>query len=278
MRIGMIGTENTHVDQILEYLNVRELAPGTRVAALAGGASERNEQLRAHGGVERIVDHPGELLGLVDAVIITDRHGGLHREHALPFLAEGLPVFVDKPLACSVADAEAIVAAAREHDALLTSYSALRWIPDTEALAAELTVIGAPQVVVTTGPADPASPYGGIWFYGIHPVDVALRLVGGDIGEVHVERTGRTVVARVRVGDTLVVVNLVAPDEVTRVPFHAMVVGATGVAARPLVLDDWYVAPGLEAFLRMVASGRPPIDHDDLLRPIRVLDAVAMAL
>ncbi|MEU7615354.1 Gfo/Idh/MocA family oxidoreductase [Micromonospora rifamycinica] len=274
----MIGTENTHVDQILEYLNVRELAPGTRVVALAGGATERNEQLRAHGGVERIVDAPTELLGQVDAVIITDRHGGLHREHAVPFLAEGLPVFVDKPLACSVADAEAIVAVAREHDALLTSYSALRWIPDTEALVAELPTVGTPQVVVTTGPADEASPYGGIWFYGIHSVDVALRLVPGEIGEVRVERSVETVIARVRVGDTLVVVNLVRPEEIARVPFHAMVVGRTGIAARPLVLDDWYVAPGLEAFLRMVGTGHPPIGYDDLLRPIRVLDAVAAAL
>lgn len=278
MRIGMIGTENTHVDQILEYLNVRTLAGDTRVVALSGGASERNEQLQAHGGVERIVDTPADLLGLVDAVIITDRHGGLHREHAVPFLAEGLPVFVDKPLACTVADAAAIIDVARAHDALLTSYSALRWIPDTADLAARAATLGTPQVVITTGPADPASPYGGIYFYGIHPVDVALRLVPGPVGEVSVERIADTVVARVRVGDTLIVVNLVAPGETGLVPFHGMVIGRTGIAASPLTLDAWYVAPGLEAFLRMVDSGRPPIDYTDLLRPIQVLDAIAAGL
>ncbi|MET0422730.1 MAG: Gfo/Idh/MocA family oxidoreductase, partial [Actinoplanes sp.] len=211
MRIGVIGTENTHVDQIVEYLNVRQLAGGTRVVALSGGPGERNDGLQARGRIERIVDEPTELLGLVDAVVITDRHGGLHREHALPFLAEGLPVWVDKPLACGLADAEAIVVAAREHDAVLTSYSALRWIPDTDDLAGRAAGLGETQAVVTTGPADPAGPYGGIWFYGIHPVDVALRLAPGPVGEVRVERAGDTVVATAQVGRAQVTVNLVKP-------------------------------------------------------------------
>ena len=278
MRLGIIGTENTHVDQIVEYLNVRDLGGGTRVVALSGGAGERNEQLRDHGKIERIVDEPAELLGLVDAVVITDRHGGRHREHALPFLAAGLPVWVDKPLAVSLADAEAIVAAAQTHDALLTSYSALRWIPDTDALAARATTLGATQLVITTGPADPASPYAGVWFYGIHPVDVALRLAPGPVGEVRVDRTGDTIVATAEVGQTRVMVNLVKPGPAGQVPFHGMVVGRTGVAASALTLDEWYVAPGIEKFLRMAESRQPPIDYADLLRPIQFLDAVASAL
>jgi len=278
MRVGIIGTENTHVDQIVEYLNLRQLGGETRVVALSGGAGERNDQLREHGRIERIVDEPTELLGLVDAVVVTDRHGGLHREHALPFLAEGLPVWVDKPLACGLADAETIVAAAREHDAPLTSYSALRWIPDTEALAARAATLGATQLVITTGPADPASPYAGIWFYGIHPVDVALRLVPGPIGEVRVERAADTIVATAEVGHTRVMVNLVKPGPAGQVPFHGMVVGRTAVAASALTLDEWYVAPGIETFLRMAQSRRPPIDYADLLRPIQFLDAVAGAL
>jgi predicted dehydrogenase len=225
------------------------------------------------------VDGHLDLLGLVDAVIVTDRHGGLHREHALPFLEQGLPVFVDKPLACSVADAEAIIAAAREHNAPLTSSSAVRWVPDTDALAAQRAKLGAPQVVVTTGPADPASPYGGIWFYGIHPVDVALRLVPGnvgDVGEVRVEHSASTIIASAQVGDTRVVVTFVTPGgEDGDVPFHAMVVGRHGVASSTLSLGKDYVAPGLEAFLSMARTGKPPIDYDDLLRPIRFLEAVS---
>lgn len=278
MRIGIIGTENTHGDHIIDYLNVRELGGDARVVALSGGASERNEKLQAGGGIEKLVEQPNELLGLVDAVIITDRHGGLHRDHALPFLAEGLPVFVDKPLACSVSDAEAIIAAARRYDAPLTSSSAVRWVPDTDALVAEAARLGDLQTVITTGPADPASPYGGIFFYGIHSVDVALRLAPGEITDTQVERSADTVVVTIRVGQLRVVVNLVAHGPAGDVPFHALVVGRHGVAASALTLGPSYVVPGLEAFLGMARTGKPPIGYDDLLRPIKVLDAVATAL
>lgn len=274
MHIGIIGTENTHVDHIVDHLNVRRLGGEARIVALSGGASERNEKLRAKGGIDRLVEQPEDLLGLVDAVIITDRHGGLHREHAVPFLAEGLPVFVDKPLACSEADARAIVALAREHDAPLTSSSAVRWVPDTDALVEQASSLGALQTVITTGPADPDSPYGGLYFYGIHPVDVALRLVPGAIGDVRVEQIADTVIATAEVGGVRVVVQLVLPGPDSRVPFHGMVVGRHGLAARELTLGPSYVEPGLRAFLTMAETRRPPIAYDDLVRPMQFLDAI----
>jgi predicted dehydrogenase len=275
MRVGIVGTDNSHVDHIVEHLNVRAAGGGARVVALSGGASERNEMLRARGGVERLVDAPGDLLGLVDAVVVADRDGGAHRAHAVPFLRAGLPVFVDKPLACTVADAEAIVAAAREHEAPLTSYSAVRWLPDTDALAAEAAGQGAAQVVVASGPADPDGPYGGVFYYGIHPVDTALRLAPGPLGDIRVERSGAAVTATALAGGTRVVVNLVRPTEKGQFPFHAMVVSREAVAQRTLAVDANYVVPGLEAFLTMARTGRPPLAYDDLLRPIRFLAAVA---
>lgn len=263
MRIGIIGTENSHVDHIIDHLNTRQ---GPRVVAVSGGHSERNESLRAMGSLERIVDAPEDLLSLVDAVVVADRHGDLHRAHAVPFLREGLPVFVDKPLACTVEDASAIVAESMAHNAPLTSFSALRWIPDTEALAAEAPA----RRVVTSGPVDPASPHGGIFFYGIHPVDVALRLAPGPIRSVGVTRLSDRISVRAEVGDTEVEINLMLGEA----PFT----GSRDGVERTLELDEHYFVPGLKAFLDMIATRRQPIGHDDLLRPVHLLNAVAKAI
>lgn len=276
MRLAIIGTENSHGDHIIDHLNVRQAAGDARVVALSGGPSPRNKALAGTGGIDRIVDEPAELLGLVDAVVITDRHGGLHRAHALPFLSAGLPVFVDKPLACTVADAQAIIDAAVAHDAPLTSSSALRWVPDTDALAAALD--GPAHAVVTSGPADPGSEHGGVFFYGIHPVDVALRLAPGALSAVHTHTTDSTVTATFTAGPTRVVVNLVRPAGGRQIPFHGTVITQDAVAARELTLDEHYCVPGLEAFLTMARTGRPPVDYADLLRPVQVLASVAHAL
>ncbi|GHH32902.1 Gfo/Idh/MocA family protein [Lentzea cavernae] len=261
MRIGIIGTENSHADHIIDHL---EAGTGPRVVAISGGPSERNESLRLKGSLT-VVDAPEDLLGLVDAVVVADRHGDLHRAHATPFLRAGLPVFIDKPLACTVEDASAIIAEAQKHNAPLTSFSALRWLPDTDALAA----LGPARRVTASGPVDPASPYGGIFFYGIHPVDVALRLAPGPIHSVGVTRHAGRITVHAEVGDTEVEIDLVLGEA----PFTA----SAGTSPRELVLDEHYFVPGLEAFLAMAATGEPPISHDDLLRPVHLLDAVAKA-
>jgi predicted dehydrogenase len=268
VRIGIIGTENSHVDHIIDHLNTGR--HDSKVVAISGGSTERNESLQAKGSLERIVDAPEDLLGLVDAVVVADRHGDLHRAHAVPFLREGLPVFVDKPLACTVEDAEAIVSEALAHNAPLTSFSALRWISDTDVLAAA----GTPRRVMTSGPVDPASPYGGIFFYGIHPVDVALRLAPGPITAVGVTRLTDSIVVQAEVGGIEVVIRLAFGDA----PFFGSVVTSSGTTDRPLVLDEHYFVPGLEAFLDMAQTGKPPVDHVDLLRPIHLLNAVAKAI
>ncbi|MFD4672522.1 Gfo/Idh/MocA family oxidoreductase [Lentzea sp. NPDC058450] len=271
MRIGIIGTENSHVDHIIEHL----AAGPSRVVAISGGDTPRNRALQAKGSLDvmdghddplRLVNAPEDLLGLVDAVVVADRLGDLHRAHAVPFLREGLPVFVDKPLACTVEDASAIIAEAAAHHAPLTSFSALRWLPAVEALASA----GPFRRVTASGPVDPASPYGGIFFYGIHPVDVALRLAPGPVHSHEVTRLPDRIVVTAEVGSTEVEISLMLGDA----PFTV----SADSARQVLELDEHYFVPGLEAFLTMAATGTAPIGHDDLLRPIQLLTATAKAI
>lgn len=275
MRLGIVGTESSHVDLIIDHLNVAEARPDTRVVALAGGDRDRSRELARRGRIEQIVDSVEDLLDLADVLLVTDRHGGRHLEHAMPFLTEGRPVFVDKPMACSVADATRIISAAREHGTLVTSYSALRHLPDTDALIRRLPSLGPLRSVVTTGPADPASEHGGIFYYGIHPVDVAMLMTEGPVGEIRVSVETGIVVATAMIGETHVTVNLVAPgDDGRSVPFHAMLVGQGDVATSELRIGGNYVSHGLEVFLDMVEHKAPAIPEAELLRPIRFLETV----
>ncbi|MFF9349406.1 Gfo/Idh/MocA family protein [Streptomyces sp. NPDC014734] len=277
MRIGIVGTENSHVDHIVRHLNVHRAGGDARVVALSGGRDARNDALAAVGGMT-VVAAPTDLLGLVDAVVVADRYGAHHRDHALPFLAAGLPVFVDKPLACTVEDAQVMIDTALAHDAPLTSFSALRWIPDAERLVARSSTSGRPHAVVMSGPADPEGEHGGVFFYGIHPVDLALRLAPGEIGDVRTDTTASTVTASFTAGDTRVVVNLVRPTDTRQIPFHGMALTRDTMVEQTLTLDARYCVPGLEVFLDMVRTGRPPIAYPDLLRPIEVLESVATDL
>ncbi|MEU8222005.1 Gfo/Idh/MocA family oxidoreductase [Kribbella sp. NPDC048915] len=271
-RVALVGTENSHADHIIEHLNVHPVDGSTRIVALVGPDDERNRKLADAGGISQLVPTTTDLLGSVDALIVTSRDGALHREHAVPFLEARVPVWVDKPLAASTADARAILDAAQRGGAPVTSYSAVRWVPDADALAA--AEVGELQAVTVTGPADPDSEYSGIFFYGIHAADVAQRLVPGEPGPVTVERVGSTVVARYRTGDVLVTLQLVKPTGDGRVPFHAEVVGRTGLLSHDIGLSSDYVLPGLKIFLDMLDTGKAPLDDATMLAPITVLEQI----
>ena len=51
MRIGIVGTENSHADHYVRHFNTDEDYPGHRVVALAGGRNERNVKLAEAGGI-----------------------------------------------------------------------------------------------------------------------------------------------------------------------------------------------------------------------------------
>jgi predicted dehydrogenase len=270
MRIALVGTENSHADHIVRLLNVDRIADA-RIVALVGD-DEKTRKLAADGGIADVVPTSGELIGSVDALIVTNRDGALHRAAAVPFLEAGIPVWVDKPLAAGTADALAILDAAARRSALVTSYSAVRWVADADAIAA--AEVGDVQTVTVTGPADPDSEYSGIFFYGIHIADLAQRLAPGAPGPVEVERVGSTIVARYRSNDVLVTLQFVTPTNAGRVPFHAAVVGRTGLASQVIRLDEDYVVPGLKVFLQMLETGQRPLDDATMLAPITVLEQI----
>lgn len=277
-RVGIVGIENSHAEEIIRYLDVEqpEGVP-VRIVALVAGEGDRTRALADLGGIEQIVADPIDLLGAVDALIVTSRDGAVHRAVAVPFLEAGVPVWIDKPLAASLADAEAIVAAAERGGTQLTSSSTLRWLRDTDALAAAREEIGELQAVTVTGPADSASPHSGIFFYGIHVADVAQRLVPGVPEDIDVQPLPGGLVARYRVGGVLVTLEFVRPDHVGQVPFRATVVGSHGVLSREIVVGSDYVRPGVDAFARMLTSGVAPIAAGEMLAPIAVLEVVARA-
>lgn len=288
-RIGIVGTENSHVDHFIHHLNDEERHPGNRVTALVGGIdpgtgedlADRNAKLAEIGGISDIVATPEDLIGRVDAAIVTGRDGRSHVEQAVPLLAAGLPVLVDKPLAASVEDARSIVAAAQDGGAPLMSCSALRHLPDLADFPR-----GGIRHLVMTGPADPDSPYSGIFFYGIHHVEVATAVLGDpaitpDTVDVTVTRAqtgdGETLVAQTELAGTAVTLSFVVPGEAGRVPFHLQAVTDTDVVGRPLVLGPDYAAPSLARYIELLDAPQPT-DETRLLSPIVLMEAIAEAI
>src|SRR5579872_3464324 len=178
MRIGLIGLDSSHTEDFLRHFNAERRHAGMSIATIWGGTPERIAELTSGRPELAVADSADALVRDVDAVIVGSRDGGLHREQALVAIGAGRPVFVDKPLANSVADAEAIVNAAITNGAPLISGSALRWQVETARLKAKLSGLDGPLELHAWGTWYPDSPYGGPIFYAIHTIELVHELIG----------------------------------------------------------------------------------------------------
>ncbi len=278
MRIGLIGTESDHAEEFLRMLN-RELRHSDyRVTAIWGSDTPRTSQLARTYDVDQMMSTPDKLLGQVDGVIVVDRHGDDHLPHALPFIEAGLPMFIDKPLARSLKDAELMLDAAERSGALVTSASALRWQQPTEELAASVRRLGRPDRIVATGSFYPDSEYGGLIFYGIHATELALQLAGAAVTDVTVEKAEPYEVRLAMwAKSTEVVIRLLQPLPGEGTSFGAEVFKGDHQVARRVTLPDDYMAPVLDKFVGMIRTGKAPLNRQELLMPVLLMETAQAA-
>src|SRR5204863_5925223 len=104
------------------------------------------------------------MIGKVDGMLIESQEGGVHLERARPFLAAGVPCFIDKPFTCGVADARKIVELAAQKKVPLFSSSSLRYAPELVKFMADQhgKILGA----LAYGPSPLHERNPGLYHYG----------------------------------------------------------------------------------------------------------------
>src|SRR5882757_3316846 len=130
LRAGVIGLDTSHVVAFTQTLNkgpkkaedADKTAGVKMVAAYPQGSKDIESSTKRvpeytqkvkDMGVE-IVDSVDELVKRVDVVFLESNDGRVHWEQLKPVLAAGKPVFIDKPIAGSLADTIRILDAGRK--------------------------------------------------------------------------------------------------------------------------------------------------------------------
>jgi hypothetical protein len=174
IKVGFIDhhLKNYHADVFLSLL--RGVAGAGRVEVV--GALETDPapggDWCAENGVTRFAS-AAELVNASDAVIVLAPDNiATHLALGRPAYESGKPVFVDKYLSTSLADARAIVALCAKHNTPLMSSSALRFAAEVEEVASKLQT--APDTVFARG-------FGNWHGYGVHTIAPAIRLFGPEV-------------------------------------------------------------------------------------------------
>ena len=278
IRVGIIGMD-AHALPWTEIVNgpkaAGELAEMRIVAGYPGGSPELPASMEIlHNSVEpcrklgvEIVESIDQLLAKVDAVLLLSSDGSQHLAQARPVFAARKPVFIDKPVAASLADAMTIYRLAAEAGVPCFTSSALRMAPSTVAVRSS-PAVGEVRGCDAYSPASAMPHHPDLFYYGIHGIEALFAVMGPDcksVSRVHAENCD--LAAGLWEGGRI------GTFRGTREGPHgygATVFGTKGVAAvgkfegyEPLIVE----------IVRFFKTGKPPVSAEESLAVIAFMEA-----
>jgi predicted dehydrogenase len=191
----------------------------------------------------------------------------------MPFIEAKIPLFIDKPFCYRRAEGRRFLARARQLKVPVCSFSTLPKQASFKQLKKDVAKLGKIYTVISTGPCDIKSKWGGIFFYGIHQVDMILRLTGYDFYRTQIVKgKGQNHSANILFkSGTVGTMNLVGEG---RTPFHISVVGEKGRIDQEIITDESMYFTGIKDFVRMFKTGKTVETDETMLGPVAVLESL----
>lgn len=178
-KIAILGCENTHANGFLDIITKNPDYADIQVVGVYSEDTEAAQKLNEKYGVA-VMATCDELVGKVDGLIVTARHGNKHYQFAKPYIASGIPMFIDKPITIDESEAVAFMQELKEHNVLVTGGSMLRfnWPVRQVGLAEQKQVAGKTIGGIVRAPLYPTNPNGGFYFYAQHLVEMVMTGFG----------------------------------------------------------------------------------------------------
>jgi hypothetical protein len=122
-----------------------------------------------------------------DAILLESADGRVHLEQFRKLIPFGKPVFIDKPLTCSLPEAEELISLAMRRHIPIMSSSSLRFLDGLPELVEQNR--HAITGVELRGPLFFEETQPGYFWYGIHTLEMLFAILGPDFKSVRVKPT-----------------------------------------------------------------------------------------
>ncbi|HEY8660211.1 MAG TPA: Gfo/Idh/MocA family oxidoreductase [Hanamia sp.] len=162
--LGYLGVTN--------YLQANKATlglPAARVTHILSQSKELSVQIALTAGIENIAETAEEMIGAVDAVILSRDDPENHREMAKPFIDAGIPLFIDKPLCDSKEDLDYFTEEIAKGKFIM-SCSSMRYASECMAAKTDLASLGKIELITAVGKKD--------WIkYGVHMLEAIFSIM-----------------------------------------------------------------------------------------------------
>jgi hypothetical protein len=272
LKIGILGCQSKHAEFFGMLFNVNKSFPGCRIPFIFGDDEpSRLDYVCNKAKISKICQSTEELIEKSDAVLITYRMAERHFNPAMACMAQGKPVFVDKPFTIIQEQAQILVDTSLEKGISLMGGSTLCFDPQlSEVYKAALS---SPLGIIAYR-ADANSPFGGYRFYGSHLTDLCATIFGVFATAARAIRINDAVNILVNYPDRTVMLHSNPDFEKPEIKF------SKGSGLVSITLDDINCYRyGMQAFVRAIKTHQPdPIKLQQLTFSTKLLNAIMKSL
>jgi predicted dehydrogenase len=238
--------------------------PNAKVTHVWAQDRSISESIAKTTGIENIAGRAEDMIGKVDAIILSRDDPENHVAMAKPFIDAGIPIFIDKPLASTLDDL-AYFSAESAKGKLIMSCSSMRYAVEARNTKIDLPSLGKLELITATGKKD--------WIkYGVHMLEAVFMLLDDakPLTVKHIGETGKDIVHITFAGGLQVVVNLFMEIAGT---FQISVFGQQGWRLIEIKNSYAMFRDNIIEFVRSVEEGKSRLNFSKTENILRTLIA-----
>ena len=279
-KIGIIGSDNSHALAFAKLANLPDsngnfLFPDVKITHILGDSYKSALSVSQKARIPNIVTEASALYDSVDAVMIVYRHGHQHYPAALPFLERQIPVWIDKPVTIDIEECRHLLRAASENNTLLAGGSTCKYCPDVLQLQTKCQSFLKQNALISGSfnfPGEIDSPYGGIYFYGGHAIEILTTIFGPDIRSFKADVHCGNIIALAKYDTFTVTINFSNVSQ-----FYGTLYTASQVINSSIDISNIYYY-GFSKFIEALRKNTLIEPLENLLRPVILLNTLERAI
>lgn len=273
-KIVILGCENSHANSFLSFIKENPKYSDVEVLGVYSNEEESAQKLAETFGV-KIMKSYDEAVGKVDGVIVTARHGDNHYKYAKPYIASGVPMFIDKPITIDEGEAVKLMRECKAAGVRVTGGSSVIHENLVQALKKEREekVDGKTLGGLVRCPVSLKNDYGDFFFYSEHLVGVTSEIFGYYPKSVKAFQNGGniTVIFRYEEYD---VVGLYTDGYYS---YYAERSSENGVHGENYTLENCFKRE-FDEFYSLLCGEEQRRSYEDFIAPVYVMNAIKRSL
>lgn len=274
-KIAILGCENSHANAFLKFIKEKEEFADIECIGVYSNDPAASEKLRETFGVP-VLENYDSAVGKIDGLIVTARHGDEHYKFAKPYIESGIPMFIDKPITISEAEAIEFMQSLKDRGTRISGGSSLKQDvyvcelkADAQAEAGGKTLGG-----FVRAPYQAENAYGGFYFYSQHLVEMVCEIFGRFPKSLEAKQNGKAINVLFHY-DNYDCVGLFCDG--SYLYYAARMAEKSSKSFEIPTTTDWYYREFKE-FAEILAGGEQTCTYEEFISPVFIMNAIERSL